>query len=578
MATNCKHTEWILETIDHLRRRKARPDLDRICHVVRRRHGLSAAETEAKIEKLVDAEIVIKVDYKGSTSYRNAAKWRKSMLGCAVMNSTSISTKILRSIIALAKTATASEKKTSDPEGLQSAVTSAALVTVESKEAAVRIGASLSSINLWLQKNCEGFDNLKSPMTVVLKREVDAGRIRKLDNGNYVITPEQIKAVHEDAIKPLKVIKKVETKISCELLPPSQTTPPGFVKPASYHNNAPASSVVQSTSGGKGTSGQQHHSADPGPAGPVVPQPARRGRPPKNRTGLAPPPRIVTPTTAPPPTAAAVPQANSAGASKLKRILTTAADGLPSEASEKKMARKTGFSAEPVCDFCRRSSLSNAAGVPEILLFCKDCTARAHPSCMKYSQLLASRASKGPWQCMDCKTCIVCQDPGSPDQMLFCDGCDKGYHMSCHQPSINKKPSGKWECSECKLENAAAQRTDFLALQGLRLNASADSSPPTPAQSPIPHVNGDFHLSPLAGYESVYPDASNWTVDDVVKYLSSVGFSEEAKIFREQEIDGVALLLLKRADVLKGLELKLGPALKINRHIQGLQMSQQNAA
>ena len=38
-----------------------------------------------------------------------------------------------------------------------------------------------------------------------------------------------------------------------------------------------------------------------------------------------------------------------------------------------------------------------------------------------------------------------------------------------------------------------------------------------------------------------------------------------------QEIDGKSLLLMKRSDVLTGLSLKLGPALKIYTHIQRLQ-------
>ena len=42
-----------------------------------------------------------------------------------------------------------------------------------------------------------------------------------------------------------------------------------------------------------------------------------------------------------------------------------------------------------------------------------------------------------------------------------------------------------------------------------------------------------------------------------------------------QEIDGVSLLLLKRSDVLKGLDMKLGPALKVNRLVQGLQTARQ---
>ena len=38
-----------------------------------------------------------------------------------------------------------------------------------------------------------------------------------------------------------------------------------------------------------------------------------------------------------------------------------------------------------------------------------------------------------------------------------------------------------------------------------------------------------------------------------------------------QEIDGPSLLLLKRSDVLQGLSLRLGPALKIYNHVMKLQ-------
>jgi len=39
-----------------------------------------------------------------------------------------------------------------------------------------------------------------------------------------------------------------------------------------------------------------------------------------------------------------------------------------------------------------------------------------------------------------------------------------------------------------------------------------------------------------------------------------------------QEIDGKALLLITRNDVLTGMSFKLGPALKIYAHVQRLQM------
>ncbi|XP_008327640.1 sterile alpha motif domain containing 1a [Cynoglossus semilaevis] len=69
-----KYREWILDTIDSLRSRKARPDLDRICRMVRRRHGSEPDRTCAELEKLIQEQTVLKVNYKGSISYRNAAK------------------------------------------------------------------------------------------------------------------------------------------------------------------------------------------------------------------------------------------------------------------------------------------------------------------------------------------------------------------------------------------------------------------------------------------------------------------------------------------------------------------------
>uniref|UniRef100_A0A674BEX4 SAM domain-containing protein n=1 Tax=Salmo trutta TaxID=8032 RepID=A0A674BEX4_SALTR len=64
----------------------------------------------------------------------------------------------------------------------------------------------------------------------------------------------------------------------------------------------------------------------------------------------------------------------------------------------------------------------------------------------------------------------------------------------------------------------------------------------------------------------------NWTVSDVVSYFTSAGFPEQALAFRTQEIDGKSLLLMQRNDVLTGLSIRLGPALKIyERHVKVLQ-------
>lgn len=74
MSEPNKYGEWILQTIDSLRSRKARPDLERICRMVQRRHGSDPQRTRAELEKLIHEQTVLKVSYKGSISYRNAAK------------------------------------------------------------------------------------------------------------------------------------------------------------------------------------------------------------------------------------------------------------------------------------------------------------------------------------------------------------------------------------------------------------------------------------------------------------------------------------------------------------------------
>lgn len=48
------------------------------------------------------------------------------------------------------------------------------------------------------------------------------------------------------------------------------------------------------------------------------------------------------------------------------------------------------------------------------------------------------------WQCMECKTCTVCQQPHHEDEMMFCDKCDRGYHTFC--VGMDSIPTG--ECMD----------------------------------------------------------------------------------------------------------------------------------
>lgn len=57
----------------------------------------------------------------------------------------------------------------------------------------------------------------------------------------------------------------------------------------------------------------------------------------------------------------------------------------------------------------------------------------------------------------------------------------------------------------------------------------------------------------------------------MVSFIESTGYQKEAIKFKDQEIDGKSLLLMKRNDVITGLGLKVGVGLKLFSFINHLQ-------
>ncbi|KAL3202551.1 hypothetical protein MRX96_042374 [Rhipicephalus microplus] len=56
----------------------------------------------------------------------------------------------------------------------------------------------------------------------------------------------------------------------------------------------------------------------------------------------------------------------------------------------------------------------------------------------------------------------------------------------------------------------------------------------------------------------------NWTVDEVAEYVSGIpGCERIAEKFRHHEIDGGALFLIKERHLMRTMDMKLGPALKM---------------
>ncbi|XP_072276209.1 lethal(3)malignant brain tumor-like protein 3 [Pyxicephalus adspersus] len=84
------------------------------------------------------------------------------------------------------------------------------------------------------------------------------------------------------------------------------------------------------------------------------------------------------------------------------------------------------------------------------------------------------------------------------------------------------------------------------------------------------------HLLPEVSAYSA-KTVTKWTAEEVAQFVQQLpGCTEQASVFKEEQIDGVAFLLLTRNDLVKILGLKLGPALKIHNSILMFNNLEQN--
>ncbi|KAL1006406.1 hypothetical protein UPYG_G00071970 [Umbra pygmaea] len=86
------------------------------------------------------------------------------------------------------------------------------------------------------------------------------------------------------------------------------------------------------------------------------------------------------------------------------------------------------------------------------------------------------------------------------------------------------------------------------------------------------------HCKLLPGVAGVQASrVAHWTVDEVAEFIHSLpGCQEQAKQFREEQIDGKAFLLLTQRDIVKIMSVKLGPALKIYNSILMFKQAEDN--
>ncbi|KAG8123851.1 hypothetical protein E2320_019214 [Naja naja] len=71
---------------------------------------------------------------------------------------------------------------------------------------------------------------------------------------------------------------------------------------------------------------------------------------------------------------------------------------------------------------------------------------------------------------------------------------------------------------------------------------------------------------------------SKWSTDEVSEFIRSLpGCEEHGKVFKDEQIDGEAFLLMTQADIVKIMSIKLGPALKIFNSILMFKAADKNS-
>ncbi|XP_066145937.1 sterile alpha motif domain-containing protein 1 [Euwallacea fornicatus] len=604
-APTSRNRERILEAIDQLRKRKARPDVTRICNYLFRRFHVNSSEAKADLEWCVANNIVLKVEYKGNISYRNAAKkWaqmrHREARGYSAGNLRAISKSAFNSQKFMELlTNVFGELVMEEPDYLE--------VGVPSKEIMDNILAKDSA------------KYTRSYIAILLVREVERGNLIKLENGNYLLGPC---TADKQQWMP-KAADSTEQKSYPPILPKrNYNTENGSASDnfsadveRDRHSHAAIKPKRRMIAKMQAAQRQQEklsmkkEAIDSGDDKPSDNGNVRLGGRRKKAKKVF------------DPSDTHVPKKRGRPLGSLNKATMDKQNGHSRRDEESRPDSRSSTGSRDhggVCSVCHNQSKK---GLNDRMVACRECSNKAHYACLNGDDMMLKMYPDNTWQCPHCKTCVVCYETSDAGNLIVCSVCADGYHASCHQPRITDKirDGQRWLCVNCHV-------TDELKLNDIQSNIGDDpigvpplgishtitinkdnvikgtsshsnsSGIPSPYDSPSrsttpsdssrrgknqsesPEQEGESDSN--SGKESdqedhdidpSIPDATHWTPDDVYEYFAQY-FPEEAKVFKEQEIDGRSLLLLKRLDVLTNLNLKLGPALKIYRHVTMLQV------
>ncbi|XP_068015499.1 lethal(3)malignant brain tumor-like protein 3 isoform X2 [Melanerpes formicivorus] len=150
--------------------------------------------------------------------------------------------------------------------------------------------------------------------------------------------------------------------------------------------------------------------------------------------------------------------------------------------------------------------------------------------------------------------------------------CEKSCKRSWAEEDSSADPKAKRQkfgCSRTYLTLEMVKEERSRQDPGVDLQQALHQSIFMPSLASNPthrlHLNWEKHckiLPEVSGLTTKH--VAKWTVEEVVSFIQRLpGCKEHASVFREEQIDGEAFLLLTQSDLVKILGIKLGPALKI---------------
>lgn len=244
------------------------------------------------------------------------------------------------------------------------------------------------------------------------------------------------------------------------------------------------------------------------------------------------------------------------------------------------------------CEKCSLCSVCNERGNDDnsvrVAVICSTCTKLFHNDCLQSGALKAGEDQPRDWNCAKC-TLDRKETKDTDDlpvkkireiiggaQVQAVHANNKTNHAASTLESNLKRPHSaeiQKKVDRCSLDDedgsAKEKRSKIVNSIETTVEGSVDSQS---VKSHSPSLENARNSPNNASCDDI-PDVQlvkNWSVDDVYEYFCKQ-FPKEAYIFKDEEIDGRSLLLLKRSDVVKKLPLKLGPSLRIYSAILKIQ-------